>query len=373
MKAALYLLKLILKGIYSVFKILPVNTKKVVFISRQANYVSLDFKLLSQEITKLDNEYKTIFLCKKINMNAPDLIKYFFHVIRQMYHLATSRVCIVDSYCITVSILKHKKSLIVIQLWHALAAIKKFGYQSLGKKSGRDYKLAKLLNMHANYNYVISGSEEMSKFFSQAFKISKTKIKPIGTPKMDYLIKNKAQIIKNIKSKYPNLTKKKVILYVPTFRKNKQINIDKILNTVDFNKYNMIVKTHPGKSQKFITEYLYNCNDFSAFELLTIADYIITDYSSISVEAAILEKPIFFYLYDVDTYERDNGLNIDLFKEMKGCCYRNFKSLYKQMDSGKYNTSQLYNFKNKYITNQKGNSGYILANFIVNGVWIENN
>ena len=41
-----------------------------------------------------------------------------------MYHLATSRACIVDTYIIPVSILKHRDELIIIQIWHALGAIK---------------------------------------------------------------------------------------------------------------------------------------------------------------------------------------------------------------------------------------------------------
>ena len=48
-----------------------------------------------------------------------------------MYYLATSKVCVLDGYCIPASILKHKKKLKIIQIWHASGAIKKFGYQIL--------------------------------------------------------------------------------------------------------------------------------------------------------------------------------------------------------------------------------------------------
>lgn len=373
MKIPIYIFKLLLKLIYSFFKLLPTNNKKIVFISRQSNNISLDFKLLSKEILKLDNNYKIVFLCNKIGNKIKDKISYIFIIIRQMYHLATAKVCVVDSYCIAVSVLKHKNTLKVIQLWHSLAAIKKFGYQTLGKEYGRDRKLAEMLNMHRNYDYIISGSYAMVPHFAKAFNASEDCFKVIGSPKIDYLLNEHKIIRKNILKKYPNVTKKKVILYVPTFRKIKKISINKIMETIDFTKYNLIVKSHPCKMQKFNNGLIYDCKEFSSFELLTIADYVITDYSAISIEATILNKPVYFYLYDIEEYEEKNGLNINLYKEMEGCCYRNFKSLYKKMDTGDYDMKQLQRFKNKYLTNQNGNSGYILANYIVNNNWINVN
>lgn len=371
MRTLIYIFKLILKSIYSVLKLLPTNNKKVVFISRQSNNISLDFKLLSNEIIKLDKDYKIIFLCEKLSNKFIKKIKYFFSIIRQMYHLATSKVCVVDSYCIAVSVLNHKKDLVIIQLWHSLAAIKKFGFQTLGKDFGRDRMIAELLNMHKNYDYIISGSEEMVQYFAKAFNADKSKFKAIGSPKIDYLLKEQKNIKKKILQKYPDINKKKVILYVPTFRKNKKININKILETIDFNKYNLVVKFHPGKVQKFNNSLVYECKEFSSLELLTVANYVITDYSAISIEATILNKPLYFYVYDMVEYEEKNGLNINLYKEMEGCCYRNFKSLYKKLDNGNYDMKQLLRFKNKYLTNQNGNSGYLLANFIVNGEWLK--
>ena len=72
-----------------------------------------------------------------------------------MYIIARSRVIIVDGYNIPTSMLKHKKNTTIIQIWHALAAVKKFGYQSVGYADGINPKLAKVLEMHKNYDYVI--------------------------------------------------------------------------------------------------------------------------------------------------------------------------------------------------------------------------
>ena len=51
---------------------------------------------------------------------------------------------------------------------------------------------------------------------------------------------------------------------------------------------------------------------YNTFDLLRIADYIITDYSAVAFEASILNKPIYFYVYDIEDYKKTRGLNIDL-------------------------------------------------------------
>ena len=372
MRFFIIIFKFILRCVYGLLKLLPTNRKKIVFISRQQNTPGLDFKLLYEEIMKIDSTYKVVFLCKKMSMDTKSLLKYFFHVLAQMYHLATSKTCVVDSYSIPVSILKHKKSLTVIQIWHAIATVKKFGYQTLDKKYGRSKEIASLLQMHNNYDWVISGSIAMNPIFAKTFNVKKSKVKAIGTPRIDYLINEKEEIKNKIQSLYPELNTKKVILYAPTFRRNENINFNKILKTIDLDKYNLIIKTHPVKSQKIKNPKVYSCPEFLTMELITVSDYVITDYSAISIESAILDKPVYFYTYDYDEYVKNNGLNIDIFKEMKGCCYKNFTSLYKKIESNNYNYKQLKNFKDKYVSNQKGNSGYILANYIVNRKWLNN-
>ena len=88
---------------------------------------------------------------------------------KQMYHIATSKIVVLDGYCILISILKHKKDLKVIQLWHALGSLKKFGYSSLDKRDGRGKKIADLMNMHKNYSYILTSSEVSRPFFREAF------------------------------------------------------------------------------------------------------------------------------------------------------------------------------------------------------------
>ncbi len=365
MKLLIIMFKFHLKIIYMILKFIPTNYKKIVFISRQSNVNTLDFKLIQTEIKNNNSDYRIVTLTKKLNKTVLDYVLYYFHLYRQMYHLATSKTCIIDSYCICVSVLKHKKNLKVIQIWHALGAIKKFGYQTLDKESGHDRKLAEVMQMHQNYDYVVSGSRTMIPYFSEAFNVTANKFIPIGLPRIDYLINDRKQIKKRIYKKYPNIKRKKVILYVPTFRKNKGTHVSNLVKAIDFNDYNLIVKAHPGKNITLKNNKVMSCPEFSSIELLCIADYIITDYSAISIEASILDKPIYFYLYDYIEYEEKNGVNVDLNKEMPGCVFKKSDELIRAIKKEKYDMSLLTKFRNKYITNQTGNSAKLLAQLII--------
>ena len=100
--------------IYSILKLLKTQNK-VTLISRQSDTISIDFKLLVEELKKANPEIKVVVLTKKLGKSWADKVKYFFHMFTQMYHIATSKVVVLDSYCIVISILKHKKELKVIQ------------------------------------------------------------------------------------------------------------------------------------------------------------------------------------------------------------------------------------------------------------------
>lgn len=350
-----------LNVIYFFFKLFPTNNKKIFFLSRQSNEISLDYKMLIEEINKSFPDYKVVTFTKMMGKTFKDKISYIKYLFIQMYHLATSKTCVIDGYNVTVSILKHKKKLKIIQIWHALGAIKKFGYQTLDKQDGTSSKMAKTMKMHKNYSLIVTGSKAMIPYFSEAFNQDKEKFINCGLPRVDYILKESSKNKKKILKKYPNLKEKKIILYVPTFRKKEQYYTQKLYDSIDHEKYELIIKGHPIK--KLETTNVEK--EFTSLELLSIADYIITDYSAISIEASILEKPLYFYLYDLEEYEKTTGLNIDLKKEMPGCCFKNPKGIIKSIEEDSYDLKKVKKFKEKYIDNLTKDSTKKLVRYIV--------
>ena len=204
--------KFIMNVIYFFFKCQKTRNQ-ITMISRQSNYVTDDFRLLENE---LKNDYKIVILCKELD----NKFLYLFHMLKQMYHISRSKIVILDSYSIAISNLKHKKSLKIIQIWHALGLIKKAGYAIIDKEEGRSKKMSALFSMHKNYNYVFTTSENCIDAMSQVFGCDKNIVYSVPLPRID-LLKNKKvikQIQSNIYKEYPILKQKQNVIYIPTYR-----------------------------------------------------------------------------------------------------------------------------------------------------------
>ena len=137
-----------------------------------------------------------------------------------------------------------------------------------------------------------------------------------------------------------------------------------IVNNINFNKYNLIVKGHANQELEK-NEKIFECNEFSALDLLCAVDYVITDYSGIAIEAAILNKKTLYYVFDYEEYNKNTGINIDLFKEMPKCCFKDAKKLCDYIEASKYNMSTLIKYKNKYIDVKDGTSTKKIVDLIL--------
>lgn len=355
--------------IYFFFKLFPTNNKKISFISRQSNDVALDFVLLKKELLKKDKDLKIVELCKTIDHGLINKIKYFFHIFTQMYHISTSKVVILDTYCIPICILKHKKNLKVIQIWHALGSLKKFGYSSLDTTDGRNSKISKLMRMHANYDYILTSSEASLPNFQEAFNAKKENMVVMNLPRVDYLKSKEVEkeLKKDFYKKYPKVDKKKkIILYCPTSRKNGELPLNEIVKSVDLNKYTLILKLHNNTNKIYYAEKKYYSSiHFTGMQMLHVADYIITDYSAIAYEAAITKKPIYLYIFDYDKYIDERGLYINYKKEMPGFMSEDIKEIIKNIESDKYDNKKTEEFTKKYIADLSINWTEKLAEFVI--------
>ena len=275
----------------------------------------------------------------------------------QMYHLATSKVCILDTYCPTVSILKHKKSLTIIQIWHSIGTMKKFGYAIVDKGEGTKLDIANIMNMHKNYDVILCSGEGYREHLTWGFNCSPDLIKIATLPRVD-LLTNKTyekNIKKDIYEQYPIIKEKKNILYCPTFRKDeKEFNkaLNKLIKAIDFNKYNLIVKLHP--LSKTIIEENKNIiidKDYETFDMLFVADYVISDYSCIIYEAGVRNIPLYFYNFDFKSYKTKRGLALN-YDELPGYTSSNPNELIKSLEK-EYDMKYYKKFMKKYVENTK--------------------
>ncbi|WP_181294824.1 CDP-glycerol glycerophosphotransferase family protein, partial [Mammaliicoccus sciuri] len=92
--------------------------------------------------------------------------------------------------------------------------------------------------------------------------------------------------------------------------------------------YELVTKLHPS-----ITSHDSDPRDIQ--DLVEMAEIIITDYSSLSIEAALLNKTIIFYSYDEAKYDEMRGLNQYYYEMTKENKAYDLATLYKLVNLNK--------------------------------------
>lgn len=359
------ILKLGLRVLYAPMKLFKTKNR-IVYLSRQSNDKSIDMLLLEKAISEQAPDVRQVFRLRMIPDGIVNKIRYCFGIIGDMYYLATSKVAILDTYSITVSCLTHKQSLKVIQMWHASGAIKKFGLQSLGTKEGRDEKVSEAMCMHKNYDFIIAPSKATAGIFMQAFGYGADKIKICALPRVDEVQSDNGVVARFYKDN-PSLSSKKIVLYLPTFRDREFEAADELKNefvSKNMQGYHLIISTHPlfSKVQRD-AQFSYN-GSYSTYDLMKVADVIITDYSACAFDASVLMKPLYFYVPDYDEYKSERGLNIELKEELTSLTYFDAAQLLQSIEGEPYDLNSLFNFKSRYMEGTTADNTHILAKFI---------
>ena len=170
------------------------------------------------------------------------------------------------------------------------------------------------------------GDYDVERFF-QAFNLPKENIAKTGLPRNDVLVvENTHERIIRLKQELGIPQDKKVILYCPTFREYEldngfeyvmkaPLNIEKWKNILGedyiflLRAHSAVIKVIDIKEDGFVM-------DVSKYPVLTdlllVADFLVSDYSSILFDYSILHRPMFCYVYDYDRYANERGMYFDI-------------------------------------------------------------
>ncbi|MEY8562504.1 CDP-glycerol glycerophosphotransferase family protein [Eggerthellaceae bacterium 3-80] len=296
--------------------------KEVLFVTRQADTPSDDFVAIGNAYKGAG--YQAVFLSQRLTKRAA--LAYAVLVVREIYHLAKCQVCFVDRYDPVISLLHFTTAPVevepgedyvrftevpvepvVVQLWHAFGAFKKFGYQTVDTAEGHPLSEMELFKIHRNYSWVICSGEGARRPFAEAFGYPVSRVLPLGRPEYKELCDERA--VRNVQPKTVRQDTKTRVLFAPTVRKyDKSVHPFADLykhreELLDQELFEEIWSFHPLDVGEAVAG--------SVPPTLENADVVVTDYSSIVYEAYLLGKPVFFYTPDVDHYCKTPGLNIN--------------------------------------------------------------
>lgn len=317
--------KIYLMSVYGLFRMLPVKKRRVIFSSYYGRQYSGDPKALYESLINSGRVYDIIWVLNhnvstKIKLKSKIVSRYS---IRHLYYLATSEYRIDN--CQESHWLKPSIQTKYIQTWHG-TPIKKIAQDVPGNHM-QELKFDWLLDSKS-WTYLLSPSDFVANNLKQAFGIKSKNIISIGSPRNDILLE-KNEIKKNeIKEKIGVLYNKKIILYAPTFRNNvndmKSFNVlSEVANNLPED-YIILIRAHSNVKCTFTHINTENFIDVTSYndvqEILLISDVLVTDYSSIFFDFAILERPMIFFSFDLIEYqEQSRGFYVDYSSFVPGC------------------------------------------------------
>lgn len=279
----------------------------------------------------------------------------------------SSKVVVTDDYFYLFRKFGKKPGQKFVQLWHAAGAFKKFGVDgtSLFPEVDRLY--------HKDYDVVSVSGENVRGIYAGAFGVEETRVEAYGVPRTDKLLDAEyvSQVRKRILTEHPNLAGKQIILYAPTFRDGKGQDKHDFRPEMDFESLSHSLKEnqvflicpHPVMQNRIVPgsyENIIQVEDFTTNEMMCVADLLITDYSSVIFEFSLLDKPMVFYCYDYDEYNRDFYLDYE--KDLPGKMFRNYGDLEQYICKGEFkDVATVQDFRNRYMSACDGKSSERLA------------
>lgn len=305
---------------------------------------------------------------KILYFESKNIINWF----KSIYHLATSSHIIVDNYYGFLAVTDFKPNVTCVQVWHAAGAIKQFGLEDLTNDTRSTRAMRRFQSVYNRFDHIIVGSDEMIDIYKRSFGLIEERFVKTGIPRTDYFFNDieKQQAINKMRTDYPVIQDKKVLLYAPTYRDNElgkaklALDLKRMYDAFKY-EYVLFLRLHPAVSSEFenkLPGFVYNVSNHPSInDLLTITDVLITDYSSIPFEFALLDKPMIFYAYDLDEYAESRGLWKDYEARVPGPVVRSNSELIEVIALEDFQEEKVQPFAETW---NKYSNGDATANFV---------
>lgn len=217
---------------------------------------------------------------------------------------------------------------VYVQTWHG-SPLKRFGCDitlpGYSKRATRD-RIRRWEASAGKFTFLLSQSPFASERLASALGVAPASAPRVileeGYPRNDFLSNFGPSDVERIRSGLDLPEGKKVVLYAPTWRDDQRTpGVGYTLELgIDFDRlrarlgddYVVLFRAH------FL---IADCFDFDVYdgfvrdvsrvddvnELYVVADVLVTDYSSVFFDYGNLERPVVFYMYDLETYAEDRG------------------------------------------------------------------
>ncbi|WP_167578648.1 bifunctional glycosyltransferase/CDP-glycerol:glycerophosphate glycerophosphotransferase [Jeotgalibacillus proteolyticus] len=304
---------------------LPLKSNWILFESHMGKQYSDSPRAIYEELVKSGRNYKYIWSLEnpdQVDIPGP-AIKVKRNSMKHFYYLVRSKFW-VDNQGLA-HLAPKRKDQVYLQTWHG-TPLKKMGFDQ--KKRPDRNEIAKLKRQTDAWDYFVSPNAYSTKIFRRAFRYH-GEILETGYPRNDLLLNTDENYSIEMKKRFDIPVDKKLILFAPTFRDWDENSYQKAISDIHVlsQKINeetvILLRLHYLLSSKISqTDLPKNVINLSEHEdiqdLYKISDILITDYSSVMFDFAILQRPIILYCYDLEQYQSRRGMYLELEQEGPG-------------------------------------------------------
>ncbi len=357
----LLLQKTLLPLCYNIGKRGNVDKKLVLFADSNSNSLPESMTALYDEL-RLRGIRCEAWCCDFSSAGFAGMLKF---MCRFMMRYAVAGGLVICNYFVPAHACKKREQTLVVQLWHSCGALKKFGY-STTDDIPKSYKGS----VSKNIDLVSVSSKACEDVFEQAFALKKGIAKATGVCRTDVFFDEdfKQASREKLYAKFPETKGKKLLLYAPTFRGDAshaysvgEREVHELKSKLGDNWY-IAVRMHPRVRNGELA-----LSELNTAELLVCADMLITDYSSIIFEYALLDKPMLLWCPDLNDYIKKRDFYLDFKRDIpcpivtdKERLLDAVKSEYQGFKAGRYSE-----FTKEYMSACDGKSTKRVADFLM--------
>lgn len=334
--------------LYMLCSVFPIRKNKIaVCIFEGKTGFGCNPKYIVEELHKRNVKYQFYWFVNDVNKEFPAYIKKVRNTSwNRAFHLSTAKIWI-DNYRKPYGTRK-RKGQYYFQTWHGT-----IGFKSIGLWRGKAFsRMAYLVSKNDSdmIDYVTIDSEWCNEMFPKGLVYDGTFLKT-GAPRCDILYGNRQKEREAFRRKLCLAMESRLVMFAPTFREGKQDGVRRVFSeewSIDFERllHNMgqrfggewylCIRVHPQLSSQLqqyskeisISERIIDVSrEDDMYELLAAMDVLITDYSSVAMDAGFAHMPVFIYADDIETYVNDRGSILWELSSDSGAVIRNNKMM----------------------------------------------
>ncbi|MFG2496016.1 CDP-glycerol glycerophosphotransferase family protein [Streptomyces caniferus] len=355
-----------LRAYHEVFSRLPIKKRTVVFESHLGKQYSDSPRAIYEEMRRQGLEFEAIWSYAGSPKNFPKGVTLVRRWSLPYLKALAQAEFWVDNQSYPLKLTKRPETT-YIQTWHG-SALKNMGFDQPALKAQTRQQQAAQQRSLDRFDRFLIRSEHDVHTLARAFRLKEKTLLRVGYPRNDALVRTRQrEAALGARERGPLAAQlgipadKTVLLYAPTFRKTggRHARFELPFDVERFadhfgDRYVLLVRSHYLNHVVLPPTVEGRVIDVSARHdvtpLLELADGLITDYSSVMFDYALLDRPLVFFTYDYDEYvHEDRGTYFDLLEHAPGPVVRTEEDFHQAIKSFESQSAEYAKSRKEFV------------------------